>query len=49
MIIWFSGGFIAWISCVLLMLAIIKGGHRVRGNGYEPKLYLLRMANTQNK
>jgi len=21
------------------MLAIIKGGHRIRGNGYEQKLY----------
>ena len=49
MIIWLSGGFIAWISCVLFMLAIIKGGHRVRGNVYEHKLYLQSMINTQNR
>ena len=49
MIIWLSGGFIAWISCVLFMLAIIRGGHRVRGNAYEQKLYLQSMPNTQNR
>ncbi len=48
MIIWLSGGFIVWISCVLFMLAIIKGGHRIRGNVYEQKLYLQSMANTQD-
>ena len=36
------------IVCVLFMLAIIKGGHRIRGNGYEQKLYLRGMINTQN-
>jgi hypothetical protein len=30
------------------MLAIIKGGHRIRGNGYEQKLYFRGMVNTQN-
>jgi hypothetical protein len=49
MILWFSVGFIVWISCVLFMLAIIKGGHRVRRNAYEQKLYLQSMVNTQNR
>jgi hypothetical protein len=30
------------------MLAIIKGGHRVRGSGYKQKLYLRRMVKNQN-
>jgi hypothetical protein len=30
------------------MLAIMKGGHRVRGSGYEQKLYFRSMVKTQN-
>ncbi len=37
-----------WIWCMLFMLAIIEGGHRVRGHGYEQKLYLRRMDKNQN-
>jgi hypothetical protein len=29
------------------MLAIIKGGHRIRGNGYEQKLYSRSTVNIQ--
>ena len=47
MTLWFIVGFIVWIVCVLFMLAIIKGGHRVRGSGYERKLYLGRMFKNQ--
>ncbi len=49
MIIWISGGFIAWISCLFFMLAIFKGGHRVRGNVYEQQLYFHSMINTKNR
>jgi len=48
MILWFIAGLIVWMLCVLLMLAIIKGGHRIRGHGYEQKLYSRSMVNTQN-
>jgi len=48
MVLWFIVGLIVWILCVLFMLAIIKGGHRIRGNGYEQKLYFRSMVNTQN-
>ncbi len=48
MILWFIVGLIVWILCVLLMLAIIKGGHRIRGHGYEQKLYFRSRVNTQN-
>ena len=48
MVLWFIVGLIVWILCVSFMLAIIKGGHRVRGNGYEQKLYFSGMVNTQN-
>jgi hypothetical protein len=48
MVLWFILGLIVWILCVLFMLAVIKGGHRVRGNGYEQKLYFRSMVNTQN-
>ncbi len=48
MVLWFIVGLIVWILCVLFMLAIIKGGHRIRGNGYEQKLYFRGMVNTQN-
>ncbi len=49
MILWISVGFIVWISCILFMLAIIKGGHRVRGNVYEQQLYFHSMINTKNR
>ncbi len=49
MTLWFIVGFIVWIVCVLFMLAIIKGGHRVRGSGYERKLDLRRMFKNQKK
>ena len=48
MALWFIVGFIVWIVCVLFMLAIVKGGHRVRGHGYEQKLYSRSTVNTQN-
>ena len=48
MVLWFIVGFIVWILCVLCMLAIIKGGHRFRGHGYEQKLYFRNMVNTHN-
>ena len=48
MVLWIIVGFIVWVLCVFLMLAIIKGGHRVRGSGYEQKLYFRSMVNTQN-
>ncbi len=48
MTLWFILGLIVWILCVLFMLAIIKGGHRFRGHGYEQKLYFGSTANTQN-
>jgi len=48
MTLWFIVGFIVWIVCVLFMLAIIKGGHRVRGSGYKQKLYLRSMGKNQN-
>ncbi len=48
MFFWFIVGLIVWVVCVLFMLAIIKGGHRVRGHGYEQKLYLRRMVKNQN-
>ncbi len=37
-----------WIWCMLFMLAIIEGGHRFRGHGYEQKLYSRSTINTQN-
>ncbi len=48
MILWFIAGLILCILCVLLMLATIKGGHRIRGHGYEQKLYFRSKVNTQN-
>jgi hypothetical protein len=30
------------------MLAVFKGGHRIRGHGYEQKLYSRNTVNTQN-
>ncbi|MFQ5788483.1 MAG: hypothetical protein ACE5H1_10955 [Thermodesulfobacteriota bacterium] len=48
MILWLIVGLIVWILCVCFMLAIFKGGHRIRGHGYERKLYSRRMVNTQN-
>ncbi len=37
MTLWIIVGSIVWTLCVLLMLAIFKGGHRIRGHGYEQK------------
>ena len=48
MTLWIIVGSIVWTLCVLLMLAIFKGGHRIRGHGYEKKLHSRSMANTQN-
>jgi hypothetical protein len=48
MVLWFIVGLIVWTLCVFFMLAIMKGGHRVRGSGYEQKLYFRSMVNTQN-
>ncbi len=47
MVLWVLVGLIVWALCVLLALAIFKGGHRIRGNGYEQKVYL-GSANTQD-
>lgn len=49
MFFWFIVGFIVWILCILFMLAIIKGGHRIRGHGYEQKLYLRSIDKNQNR
>lgn len=49
MLFWSTVGFVAWILCVLFMLAIVKGGHNVRGNKYERELYLRSVVNTQNR
>ncbi len=38
MILWFIVG-LMWILCVLLVLAAFREGHRIRGHGYEQKLY----------
>jgi hypothetical protein len=48
MILWIILGLIVWILCVLFSFSIIKGGHRVRGSGYERKLYFRSMVNTHN-
>ncbi len=48
MVLWFIVGITVWILCVSFMLAIIKGGHRVRGNKYEQKLHLRNVENMQN-
>jgi hypothetical protein len=48
MIFWFIVGFIVWTLCILIMLAVFHGGHRVRGHGYEQKLYFRSMVHTQN-
>ena len=39
MTLWFMVGLTVWILCVLFILAVLKGGHRIRGHGYEQKLY----------
>ncbi len=39
MSLWFIVGLIVWTMCMLFMLGILKGGHRIRGHGYEQKLY----------
>ena len=43
MILWFIVGFIVWTLCISLILAVLHGGHRIRGNGYEQKLYFRSM------
>ncbi len=48
MVLWFIVGSVVWILCVSFMLAIIKGGHRARGNRYEQKLCFNSVVNTQN-
>ena len=48
MILWIIVGLIVWMLCFVFMLAIFKGGHRIRGNGYRQRLYLKNMINTQN-
>ena len=48
MTFWFIVGLIVWIMCIFFMLAIFKGGHRVRGHGYEQKLCFRSTVNTQN-
>ncbi len=48
MTLWFIVGFIVWIVCVLFMLAVFHGGHRIRGHGYEQKLCFRSTVNTQN-
>ncbi len=48
MIFWFIVGLIVWTLCMLFMLAIFKGGHKIRGHGYEQKLCFRSMVNTQN-
>lgn len=47
MILWSLVGITGWILCVLFMLAIIKGGHRIRG--HERKQYSRYTVNTQKK
>ncbi len=48
MSLWFIVGLIVWILCVLFVLAIFKGGHRIRRHGYEQKLCFRSRVNTQN-
>ena len=48
MILWIIVGLIVWILCMFFMLAIFKGGHRIRGHGYEQKLYSRSNANTKD-
>ncbi len=48
MIFWSIIGSVIWIFIVLFILAIFKGGHRVRGHGYEQKLYLRSRDKNQN-
>ncbi len=45
---WLIVGLIACILCLLFFLVVFHGGHRIRGNGYEQKLYFRYMVNTQN-
>ncbi len=48
MTFWIIVGLIVWTMCILFMLAILKGGHRIRGHGYEQKLCFRSKVNTQN-
>ena len=47
MVLWFIVGFIVWALCISLMLVVFRGGHRVRGHGYEQKLHLRSMENAR--
>ncbi len=46
MILWFVVGLIVWISCILFMLAIFKGGNITRGKKQKP--YFRYMVKTRN-
>ncbi len=35
MVSWLIAGLIVWALCILFMLAILRGGHRIRGHGYN--------------
>ena len=48
MFLWFIVGFTVWTLCILLMLAVFHGGHRIRGHGYEQKQYSRYMVEPQN-
>ncbi|MBT3354176.1 MAG: hypothetical protein HOJ19_12440 [Candidatus Marinimicrobia bacterium] len=50
MFFWLLVGFIAWLSCVSLMVLIFAGGNKDRGNGYgyAQILYLQSMANNKD-
>ncbi len=48
MILWFIVGFIVWTLCILLMLAVFRGGHRNREHGCKQKPYSRHMVNSQN-
>ncbi len=49
MTLWFIVGLIVWILWMLFMLAVFKGGHRIRGHGYEQKLYSRSIVNTYRR
>ena len=48
MVFWFIVGFIVWTLCILLMLAVFRGGHRNREHGRKQKLYSRYMVNPRN-
>ncbi len=49
MSLWFIVGFIVWALCILFMLAVFHGGHRIRGHGYEQKQYSRSTVNTYRR